>query len=226
MGRHLALLIEVGLDDGARHGLPHELGQQRRILRRVAGLGQRFENGDSVANRYALAQQVLQHPLGERKRHQFRNQILDQLRVFVADTGQEAVRVLTGEDLMGVQADEFGQMRRQDIRRVHHRIAHDPRLVYLFGRNPDGRQSERRFLAGSAIELALRLSGVDGQFGIGLQLETGDFRALELNDILARLQREIVGDPNRRNHESQFRGQLLPHAGDALEQRSPLLAVD
>ena len=74
-----------------------------------------------------------------------------------------------------------------DIGGVDDGVAHHPRLVDLVGCDPGCRQPECRFVSGRAVEAALRFAGVDRQLGIELQLEAGDFGALQLYDVLARL---------------------------------------
>jgi hypothetical protein len=58
-GRQLARPVQIRLDHGAADGLPHILGQQHGIARGTAGLAERLQNRDRVADRNPLPQQVL-----------------------------------------------------------------------------------------------------------------------------------------------------------------------
>ena len=117
-------------------------------------------------------------------------------------------------------------MSSDDVGRVDDGVTHHAGFVDLVGSDPDSRQPKRRLVGRRAVELALRLSRVDRQLGIRLQLEAGDFGALEQHDVLPRLEGEVIGDANRWQHEAQLGRQLPPHAGNALQQRPPLGRVD
>ena len=115
-----------------------------------AGLAQRLQDGNRVADRDPLAQQVLQHALHRGQRQQLGHQILDHLGVLHRHPVQQPLGVLARKQLMGVAADQFGKMRAQHAHAVHHGVAGVARPFRALARNPEGGRCRRPARASAA----------------------------------------------------------------------------
>ena len=131
--------------DLARQPPAYVLGQRRRIARIGDGVGDAFEDGREVADRDALGQQQLQHPLNARDGDLRRHDVLDQLTLILGQILQQLADLAVGQQLGDVGLDQFGEVGRQHGGGVDHGVALH-RCVFLErGVDPGGGQAERRF---------------------------------------------------------------------------------
>src|SRR5208337_5433405 len=72
-------------------GLPHGFNQRHRILRGGRGIEQSLENRRQVADRYLLAQQLLQDLLHFAQAQNFGHQLLDQLGLAFGQPVEQAL---------------------------------------------------------------------------------------------------------------------------------------
>ena len=164
--------------------------------------------------------------LHHRQREQFRNQIFDHFGIIFGDAIEHFLGVLPREQLVRVTPDHFSQMRAQNADRIDHGISGVARFLHAVRRNPHGRNSEGRLARRNAFQLLGFVVGMDGQFAILQQLEARDLGAFERNHVFPRLERQIVGDADRRQDIAELGRQLPADAGDPLEQRRILSAFD
>ena len=74
--------------------MPRGFDKEDRILIDRGRLHQRLQNGAQIADGNLLAEQLLQHFLHFSERHQFRDQLIHQLRVRVGKPINQALRLL------------------------------------------------------------------------------------------------------------------------------------
>ena len=74
----------------------------------AGGVGQRFEDRHQVADRDALAQQMLEHLLHFADAQQLGHQLANQGGMLGFDTVEQRLNILAAEDCRRLLADDFG----------------------------------------------------------------------------------------------------------------------
>ena len=80
----------------------HMFGNADRVARERQRVGDALEDGGEIADRDALVQEKLQHPLDARHRDLRRHDVLDQLALFLRQILDELVHLGIGQQLGGV----------------------------------------------------------------------------------------------------------------------------
>ena len=115
-------------------------------------VGEGLDDRQKVADADVLAQQVLQHLLHLPERQLLRHQLLDDLRMALGERLEQPLHLLASEQLVGVAADQLGQVRDHHRRRVDDRVAGELRLLAVARRHPERVEPESRLLGRHAAE--------------------------------------------------------------------------
>ena len=169
-----------------------------------------------IADRDALVQQQLQHALDARHRDLRRHDVLDQLALLLRQFLDELVHLGIGQQLGGVGLEQFGQMRRQHGRGVHHRVALHRRFFFLRDVDPGRGQAERRLGGVQAGQLHLRAGRVHDHVLARPDPAGAAFDLLDLDDVAVGLELDVVEDAHRRHHEAHLDRQRTPQRLDLL----------
>ena len=102
--------VEVRRRDRPAERLPRVLGEQRRIAGEARLVADLLDDRAEVADRHALAEQRLQHPLDLAERELVGDDLLDRGGVGLLQPVEQLARLLAGEQLGGVAADRLGQV--------------------------------------------------------------------------------------------------------------------
>ena len=134
----------------------------------------------------------------------FGYQLLHELGMRIGEPVHQALGFMTRQQFVRVLLDQLRKMRRQHRGVVHHRISSGDGLRLQIGRDPlCGRVECRlpRLLPGQIARLGV---GIHRQQTIAAHLPARNLHAAQIDHILSLFQRQIVGDVNRRNQESQL----------------------
>src|SRR5579863_7199957 len=116
-------------DQGPSQPLPRRLDQQHGILVGGGGVEQGLENRGQVADRYLLAQHLLQNLLDLAQAQKLRNQLLHQFRVTLGQAVEQAFHFLAVQQFVGMLFHHLGQMRGQHGGLVDDGVARGQRLI-------------------------------------------------------------------------------------------------
>src|SRR5579884_3503680 len=204
--------------DRAAEGLAHVLGEHVGILRARRVICERLEDRLQVANRDALAEQVLQHLLHAAERELLGDQLLDDLRTSLGHLVEELLHFLAAEQLVRVPADHLGEVRDDHGGRVDHGVAGELRALALGGRDPEGVEPEGRLACRDPGHGRGHRAGVDGEERPRAHLAAGDLVALEEDQVGVRLEVEVVADVDGRHDEAHLERELAAQRLDALDE--------
>ena len=123
--------------------LARRLGEQGRLAGEHGAVADRLEDRAEVADRDALAQQVLQHALHLADAELVRDDVVDGGRVLLLERVEQLLRLLAREQLVGVAADRLGQVRDDDRLGVDDGVAERLGLGARGVVDPHGGQAER-----------------------------------------------------------------------------------
>ena len=110
--------------------------------------------------------------------------------------------------------------------RVHHRVAGRACLLFERRGNPDGRDAEGRFACGFPGQWPAVRVARNSEAQVPFRLPAADLHASQREDILARLQAQVVGDVHGRHQESEFARKMPTQGPNAAEKLPALLLVD
>jgi hypothetical protein len=102
-------------------------------LLRDGAVGDRLQDRAQVADRQPLAQHAAHHAHQLAERHGPGDHVLDQLRRFLAEGGQQLLDLLAAHQLVDVAANDLAEVG------GHHRGGIDHRHAARFGARPIGR---------------------------------------------------------------------------------------
>src|SRR5436305_1990597 len=105
--------------DRAAEGLADVLGERVGVLGPPRVVGERLEDGHQVADRDALAQQVLEDLLDAADGQLLRHQLLDHLGARLRHGVEQLLHLLAPEQLVRVPADHLAQVGDHHRRRLH-----------------------------------------------------------------------------------------------------------
>ena len=97
-----AVLVEVRRGDRTAERLARVLGQQARVAGQPRLVADRFDDRAEVADRDALGQQRLQHPLDLAEREHVGHDLVDDRLVGALELIQQLAHILAREQLGGV----------------------------------------------------------------------------------------------------------------------------
>ena len=141
----------------------------------------------------------------------------------------ESIRRLVSarpEQFPGVLADQFAEMCGDDRDRVDDGVAGGDGLIFESRRNPDGGHAEGRLPGLLARQrTAVRIAG-NGQQVRALRLPAANLHAAQREQILARLEAQIVRDVHGRHKEAHLRGEMAPQRADPAQQLPALLLIN
>ena len=107
-------------------------------------------------------------------------------------------------------------MRRNDGRRVNYRITHTFRTLPLTFRNPDRRQVEGRFKGRYTCNFFLHISRIHRHIVIEKDFSFADLHPFDLNNVLVRIQLNIVTQTNNRHDSTKFQCNLPSDHNDTV----------
>ena len=199
------------------------LGDREQIGRGGGRLSDGFEDGREVADRDALAQEVLQDALdagdGDLSRARYR-----QTRA-ACGLGRSSMswrHAAEGEQFGHVLFDQLGEVRGEDGGGVDDGVALDGRgvpscvsSIQTAGRPKTGS------LTRSPGQAAGSAAGVHGEMELRAQLAAAGDHFLDEDAVVFRAELEVVDDADLRNDEAELRGDL---AADGLDLIGELAA--
>ncbi len=122
-------------------------------------------------------------------------------------------------------ADYLGQMSRNNRRRVNHRIAQALRPLPLPFSNPQGRQMEGRLKGGDAGNLFLHKPRVHGHIMVKENFPFRYLYAFNLDNILVRVQLDIVAQADNRHHCPKLQRNLPADHHHAVQKIPALVHI-
>ncbi len=144
----------------------------------------------------------------------------------VVEALEQALGLGAGEQLVRVLADDFRDMGGEHGGLIDDRVTGGDGLLAQFGGDPAGGNAEGR-LPGLDAGQARRLGiGADGEDAILRHLPAGDFDAAKRDDVLARLEAQVVRDVDAGNDEAKLAGEMLAQGANAGQQLSSLVGID
>ena len=169
-----------------------------------------------------LFQQVLQHLLEHRNRHQLGHHFLDQLGRVLRQVIQQLLHLTTPQQTPGVKLHQVVQVRGHHGGGIHHGVAGCLRHVLFRRLDPVGVQAEGRIAGLHAVQAHVGMAGVDGQPHARIGLTGTHRHALQADAIVVRTQVKLVAHVNWRRQETDFLGKLAAHTLDAHQQVTPV----
>ena len=130
------------------------------------------------------------------------------------------------EQVCGVVAQHFVQMRCHGCAGVHHGVTQGARHVALCGVNPHSFQTERGLFGGFTFQGAIHLTRIDGQLFAHFDLTLAAHYALEHDVISIGIDGQGIANANGLNQESQLGRQFFAHTFDAVHQLTAGVGVD
>ena len=121
--------------------------------------------------------------------------------------------------------NHLGQMRCNNGRCIHNRISKTFRSFSLCLRNPDGRQMKGRFKRRNTRDFFLYISRVHGHIMVKQDFSLRDLDSLDLNDILIRIQLDIIPETDNRHNRTQFQRHLPSNHYHSIQQVSALIHI-
>ena len=221
----MALAVKQRLDQAASQRLARGLDQPDQPLVERRGLEQRLEDCGQIADRDPLAEQLFEDPAHLAQGEQLGHQFLEKLWLALVERVHQPLGLGPAQQLEGVPADEFSQMRGDHRDRVHHRVAGGDGLVLQSRRDPDRGHSEGRLARLPAGQRpAPRVAG-DGQQLRPFGLPAADLHPAQAEEVLARLEAQVVGDVHRGHQKSHLRREMAAQRAHPAEQLPALLLV-
>ena len=194
------------------------LGERVGVLGPPRVVGERLEDGHQVADRDALAQQVLENLLDAADGQLLRHELLDHLGPRLRHGVEQLLHLLAPEQLVGVPADHLGQVGDHHRRRVDHGVAGELRPLAVLGGDPQRVEAEGGLARGDAGDRGSHRARVDGELAAGAQLTARHLHALQEDHVLARPDLEVVADVDGRDDEAHLEGEVPPQRPDALDE--------
>jgi hypothetical protein len=216
--RQGALGILEGTHQRAAERLTTPLDERVEIFDRWRVVGEHLQDGDHVAHGDLFGEQLTQNLLHAADRHHIGNQLLDDGRVRRLHLIDQDLRVLAGEQFMGVAADDLGQMGADHGRGLDDgESAHLGFRALLF-RDPDGRQTEHGLGGADPDHLLIAQRRTHGEQAAHHELAAGDLLAANLDAVCLGSQLDVVADANGRHDEAQLARDLSPGLCHPLQQ--------
>src|SRR5208337_3849941 len=213
------------MDQPSSEGLASRFHPQNWILCGSNRVLQGFQDGGQVPNGNLLAQQLLQNLLNFSEAHQLGDQFLHQLGLPFAQGVQQPLGFLSRQQFVRVLLDNFRQMRSQDRSLVHHRISCRQGAFAPAWCNPLRSHLKSRLECLLSFQGLGRSFGADGEQAILNRFPARDLHPAQPNDVLARIQLQVIRDVNGGNNKTQLQRQVPAQGANAAEQLPPLLLV-
>ena len=216
---------EILVGDCALQALPDVFRQNiripcgRRIVRQSLHDGQKVSDGD------ALLQKVLQYLLDFAEPQKLGHQLLHQRRIGLLHIVHQVLDILSAQQLIDMLPNDFRQMGGDDGRRIHHCVSQALRPFPLPLRDPDGRQMEGRLESRDARNLLLHIAGIHGHIMVEQNLAFTDLDAFDFDQVLIRVQLNIVAQADDGNQHTQLQRNLPTYHHNAVKQVSALVHV-
>ena len=122
-------------------------------------------------------------------------------------------------------ADDLRQMRSDDGRGIYYRVAQALRPLSLTFRDPDSRQMEGRLERGDTRNLLFHITGIHCHIMVKQDFSLTDLNTFDLDDILIRIQLNIITQTDNRHHRTKFQRNLSSDHNHAIQQVTALVHI-
>ena len=121
--------------------------------------------------------------------------------------------------------NDLCQVRSNDRGRIYYCISQTLRTFSLSFRDPDRWQVERRLKSRDSCDLFLYIPGIHGHIMVKQYLSLTDLNSLDFNNILIRVQLNIIPQSDNRYHRTKFQCYLSSDHHDTIQQVTTLVHI-
>jgi hypothetical protein len=210
--------VPVAGADGPRQAMADILAEDDRVLGLASVVAERFQNLAQLPDGNFLAEKVLQDLLYVGDFHQGGDQLIDDRRTVLLQLVNEMFGGVAGQELVGMAADDFLQVRGEHGGRLDGGIAEHRGPILHSLLDPNRRLLERGVFGLNAANLARRHAAIDGHQLAGNDFSDRHGARGNLDAVLILAQADVIAYPYLGKDDANFRRNRLPHASDPRQQ--------